>query len=1706
MDGPALYRAGKRVFQVFESLLNLHSGTLQTHFTKEEQRFRLCAHSLGLHHQGHSSLDYRVRDAVLVKSQLLRLLSALLDHLENTLAVLKGDRLPFEQQARDLETQSSSDNDSSRSSNQSAIGSVSSEESTHELDFRQNGITETINALYGLAARIRSPRNRPERATQELFRHIAAHEREQYINERAEVEIVILVHRHKQYLVQTFQSSQNSTIHNDILDKYASASNHLLRRIGMANVRRRQQFIYWKEHTARISRDPTQTVRPTGSNKPATSEALFRTGNTPNATVHLATPSAISRHEHSEATSATRLDESKFRFDDNESVFSYQSHASTAVIPATKNQLVLQWPPAPKDLLSSDYFTCPYCHVLCPGRYLGEKAWKAHLIHDLQPYQCTHEVCQDSHRLYGSYREWIDHENIHTKSWHCDNHVAPAEFEKQEEFIYHIEQFHPDAKPELFSPELMAAAFRPSTKPLRPCPLCPTGFEDNKIMHEHIKGHLERLAHHCLPADPFNKNQHDGLRETADSDSQAVRNDENSQVFSETSLQWPDDTNVQGSPSPEEYTATHKFEDIRLQFQPVQLGRESAEAWLKAVTSDASGAPESSFSQTLPLRFSEYSQLPEYVENLSWHEPSFQTSTFRNSHFNVAHYNSPNFQPEEYRPEGDDTRNRTTATQVDHLEIEKIPDIVTDAEETQRLDSLLLKAVVAGDTDLTKLLLNKGANVSFKDNSVGSPLHTAISLGHLEVVRLLLARGADPDDDDWDRPGSDILGVASARGDQEIVQLLLQHGAKANGASYTYRSALQAAASKGHHEVVSLLLRNGHDPQYFRFLPPHTALRAAVEGGHKETVEVLLASGAAINNTMLDGALGTVLEVASHYGHREIVQLLLDHGADIDAKSIRHGGAFRAAVIRGHQEIVQLLLHREAAIDFKSDEFANMIRAASALGHQAVVQLLLDKREEVTGEMAEESLIGATGMGKLPAWRSPFSGVESREWHSNEEHILHQDKDSLTAENQQPYKCHTCGKGFGRENHLAKHTRIHEKTCKCPVEGCAASTAEIKDLYRHIWTHHLDYARENNIPGTAAAASQPDIANQSKPSKPNNTDPSSEDIQPHKCPVEGCTTSKSEEKDISRHIWTYHPDYAQENNISDTDRVECGWPGCWWRGRRDNLKRHKDTMKHWEASDNELVSEEKPSGVQACDWPGCQYTYAGKKKSNLKRHKDRHQHWIRPSDASPGEENSLESSPTTATNSQPLQKQSLEQHTQDRAPSTDSTTHVINDKTSQPQGISPGDSSADQWDGSPENTPEEKNLSKERDSGLDQLITELDPELLSEASREKLHSPSEQRLLVWQLEDDVKRLQNDLGEEHPEALEKMSKLALSCAENQDFETAATWQEKVYKSYEVLYGNEHPDTVSSMADLAETYTHLARLEESEVLRKKVLEIMTRTLGEDHPDTTTSMVELASTHGLQGRMDMSESLQLGALEIRKRTLGEGHPWTLASMAELGASYYKQGRFKEAEQMHRQMLQLHEKVWGKEHPDTLTSMNNLARVLDSQGKYEEAEQIHRQELQLREKVLGKEHPDTLTSMNNLALVLNSQGKYEEAEQINRQELQLREKVLGKEHPDTLTSMNNLALVLNSQGKYEEAEQMHRQELQLCEKVLGKEHPDTLTSMNNLVSVLDSQGKYEKAEQMYRQTLQLREKVLGKEYPDTLTYKEELTQTWDLREVAES
>lgn len=122
-----------------------------------------------------------------------------------------------------------------------------------------------------------------------------------------------------------------------------------------------------------------------------------------------------------------------------------------------------------------------------------------HIIHDLQPYHCTFENCHDSNRMYGTRQEWLEHESLHTRVWHCADHGE--EFETQPEYTAHLHERHPGHKAEYLSPELIAAVVGPSLRLLRDCPFCPAAFSEACALQKHITFHLEKLALLALPAD-----------------------------------------------------------------------------------------------------------------------------------------------------------------------------------------------------------------------------------------------------------------------------------------------------------------------------------------------------------------------------------------------------------------------------------------------------------------------------------------------------------------------------------------------------------------------------------------------------------------------------------------------------------------------------------------------------------------------------------------------------------------------------------------------------------------------------------------------------------------------------------------------------------------------------------------------------------------------------------------------------------------------------------------------------------------------------------------------------------------------------------------------------------------------------------------------------------------------------------------------------
>lgn len=115
----------------------------------------------------------------------------------------------------------------------------------------------------------------------------------------------------------------------------------------------------------------------------------------------------------------------------------------------------------------------------------------------------------------------------------------------------------------------------------------------------------------------------------------------------------------------------------------------------------------------------------------------------------------------------------------------------------------LLSASLNGDSALTRLLLERGANLETTTRSGATPLILAARSGHADVVRLLLAGGANIDA--ATEQGVTALIYAAMGCHAETVKTLLDAGADVTAKSRSGRTALGWARHKGCQDTVILL-------------------------------------------------------------------------------------------------------------------------------------------------------------------------------------------------------------------------------------------------------------------------------------------------------------------------------------------------------------------------------------------------------------------------------------------------------------------------------------------------------------------------------------------------------------------------------------------------------------------------------------------------------------------------------------------------------------------------------------------------------------------------------------------------------------------------------------------------------------------------------------------------------------------------------------
>ncbi|WP_188388687.1 ankyrin repeat domain-containing protein [Priestia taiwanensis] len=173
-------------------------------------------------------------------------------------------------------------------------------------------------------------------------------------------------------------------------------------------------------------------------------------------------------------------------------------------------------------------------------------------------------------------------------------------------------------------------------------------------------------------------------------------------------------------------------------------------------------------------------------------------------------------------------------------------DIPINAQDAKGRTSLMI-ATHNNDYDMAKLLIDNGADVNIQDKQQDNPFLYAGAEGYLEILKLTIDAGADPTL--TNRYGGTPLIPASEHGHVEVVkELLTRTKVDVNHINNLGWTALMEAivlnsGGPRQQEVISLLITHGADVN----IPDKdgiTPLQHAKEKGFTEIEQILLQAGA----------------------------------------------------------------------------------------------------------------------------------------------------------------------------------------------------------------------------------------------------------------------------------------------------------------------------------------------------------------------------------------------------------------------------------------------------------------------------------------------------------------------------------------------------------------------------------------------------------------------------------------------------------------------------------------------------------------------------------------------------------------------------------------------------------------------------------------------------------------------------------------------
>lgn len=257
--------------------------------------------------------------------------------------------------------------------------------------------------------------------------------------------------------------------------------------------------------------------------------------------------------------------------------------------------------------------------------------------------------------------------------------------------------------------------------------------------------------------------------------------------------------------------------------------------------------------------------------------------------------------------------------------------------------NLLTLGVLSGDLNLVKVLIENGANPNLiNQTQMGStPLMMASEYKSLDIAKYLIKNGADINIQDSN--GDPAIHWSAYYGNVPFTKLMLENGAKTNLKSMHSDGVMQVALKEWQDSIVDLLLK--YKVSIYKVEEDSKALILALKNDDFSLFKSLLNTK---NINTRDGASNTLLMIAAKNGYFEMVKYLIEKGADIDKINSVGQSALNLSVFYGKNTVANYLIQKGADVNKTDNRFIlSPLVAAIRANNLAVGKILLEKGADI---------------------------------------------------------------------------------------------------------------------------------------------------------------------------------------------------------------------------------------------------------------------------------------------------------------------------------------------------------------------------------------------------------------------------------------------------------------------------------------------------------------------------------------------------------------------------------------------------------------------------------------------------------------------------------------------------------------------------------------------------------------------------------------